>query len=113
MSRRLFIFGSIVGIAYVAAGIAGGIWPGHWDDAPASDQIIWVVLLVVGGLLILAGLRGFPRSPWAGAGLIGVGAILGGLVLFWTIVVLVAALVLIVWTIVAARRTAGTTGVPD
>ena len=113
MSRGLFIFGWIVGIAYIAAGIAGGIWPGHWDDAPASDQIIWIVLLVTGGLLILAGLRGFPRSPWAGAALVSVGAILGGLVLFWTIVVLVAAIVLIVWSVVAARRTAGTTTVPD
>ena len=113
MSRGLASFGWIVGIAYIAAGIAGGIWPGHWDDAAASDQIIWVVFLVAGGALVLAGLRVFPRFPWAGAGLISLGAILGGLVLFWTIVVLVAALVLIVWSIVAARRAAGTTTVPD
>jgi hypothetical protein len=113
LSRGLAIFGSIVGVAYVAAGIAGGIWPGHWDDAPASDQILWVVFLVAGGVLILAGLRVFPRSPWGGAALIGLGALLGGLVLFWTIVVLVAALVLIAWSIVAARRTSGAAPVPD
>ena len=113
MSRGLTVVGWIVGIAYIAAGIAGGIRPGHWDDAAASDQLVWVVLLVTGGTLILAGLRLFPRSPWGGAALISLGAIAGALVLFWTLIVLVAALVLIVWSIVAARRMAGTTTVPD
>jgi hypothetical protein len=107
------VFARVVAIAYVFAGIAGGIWPGHWDDAAASDQILWVVFLVAGGVLILAALWLFTRSPWGGAALISLGAIAGALVVFWTIVALLAALVLIVWSIVEARRTPGAAPVPD
>jgi hypothetical protein len=107
------IFARIVGVAYALAGIAGGIWPGHWDEAGATDQILWVVFLLGGGLLIVAGLRLFRRSPWAGAALISMGAVLGALVLFWTIVALVAALALIVVSVITARRMSGTPPVPD
>jgi hypothetical protein len=113
MSRAFVIFARIVAVAYIFAGIAGGIWPGHWDDSSASDQIVWIVLLLAGGVLILAGLWLFTRSPWGGAALISLGAIAGALVVFWTIVALVAALVLIVWSIVQARRMPGAAPLPD
>ena len=41
------------GVAYLIVGVAGAIWPGHWDDAAASDQIMWAVLLIAGGLWCL------------------------------------------------------------
>jgi hypothetical protein len=113
MSRAFVIFGRVVAIAYIIVGIAGGIWPGHWDDAAASDQIVWIVLLLSGGVLILAGLRLFARSPWGGAALVSIGAILGALAIFWTIVALVVAVVLIVWSVIAARRMAGATPAAD
>ena len=107
------IFARIVSVAYVLAGIAGGIWPGHWDESNAIDQIMWVVLLVGGGLLIFAGLRVFGRSPWGGAALVSLGAVAGALVLFWTIIVLAAALALIIVSVISARRMTGTPPVPD
>ena len=69
LTKALFWLGGLTGVAFIVIGIAGGIWPGHWDDAPASDQILWVALGVGGGLALLAGLRLLPRSPWTGTAL--------------------------------------------
>jgi hypothetical protein len=109
MSRAFVLFGGVAAVAYIIVGIVGGIWPSHWEDASASDQIVWIVLLLGGGVLVLAGLRMFARSPWGGAALVSVGAILGALPIFWTIAALVAAVVLIVWSVITARRMAGAT----
>ncbi len=106
LGKALFWLGLFVGVAYVIVGIAGGIWPGHWDDAPASDQIAWVVLGVGGGILVLGGLRLLPRSPTAGATLISLGAILGALPIFWALLPLLLALALIVLSVLYARRAA-------
>ena len=39
LGKTLFWLGLFVGVAYLIVGVAGAIWPGHWDDAAASDQI--------------------------------------------------------------------------
>jgi hypothetical protein len=104
LPKALLWLGGFTGVAFLAIGIAGGIWPGHWDDAPASDQILWVVFGVGGGLAILAGLRLFARSAWTGAALVSVGAIVGALPIFWAILPLLLAVALIVLSILCARR---------
>jgi hypothetical protein len=104
LRTSLFWLGYLTSAAYLFAGIAGGIWPGHWDDTGAADQILWVVLLVGGALLLLAGLRLIERSPWPGAALVSIGAVAGALVIFWTFVVLIAAVALVVLAVVYARR---------
>lgn len=102
----LFWLGGLTGVAYVLAGVLGGWWPGHWDDAAAGDQIIWIVLLVGGGVALLAGLRLIERSPRWGAILVSVGAVAGALVLFWTVIVVVVAVALAVLSVVYGRRLA-------
>ena len=102
----LFVLGTVTGIAYLVIGVLGAWWPGHWDDAAASDQITWGALLVGGGVALLAGLRIIDRSPRWGAILIGVGAVAGALVIFWTVIVLVVAVTLTVLGVVYARRLA-------
>jgi hypothetical protein len=109
LGRALFGLGLFVGIAYVVTGIAGGIWPGHWDDAPASDQIVWVILGVGGGVTVLAGLWLLPRSLVVGATVISIGAVLGALPIFWALLPLLLAVVLIVLTVIYARRARGVT----
>ena len=104
MRTWLFGLGTVTGIVYLAAGVLGAWWPGHWDDAPASDQVIWAVLLIGGGVALLAGLRLIERSPWLGAVLVSVGAVAGALVVFWTIIVLAVAVALVVLSVVYARR---------
>jgi hypothetical protein len=107
VEKLLVVLGTFTGIAYLLIGVVGGVWPSHWEDASASDQIIWIVLLIGGGLLLLAGVRISKRSPWPAAALISVGAILGALPIFWTVLALVVAITLVVLSILYARRVAG------
>ncbi len=105
VEKTLVVLGTFVAAAYLVIGIVGGLLPAHWDeDASATDQIIWFVLLVGGGVLLYAGLRVSRRSPWLGAALISVGAVAGSLPIFWTVIALLVAITLVVLSIVYARR---------
>lgn len=75
------------------------------DIEPTRDQVIFVVLLWGGALLIVAGLFAVPSSTWPAAALVSLGAVAGGLALFWTVVVPIAAIGLVVLTVLLARRT--------
>ena len=55
---------------------------GDWNSD--GDRIIFAVLVCGGGVLIVAGLALFLRSPWLAATLVTVGAAAGALGLFWT-----------------------------
>lgn len=69
---------------------------------------MWFAMLVGGGVLVLAGLRLLLRSPWAAAVLISVGAVAGSLPVFWTVLLPLVAIALVVLSIVNARRVAAT-----
>jgi hypothetical protein len=107
VEKLLVVLGTFTGIAYLVIGVVGGLWSSHWEDASASDQIIWIVLLLGGGLLLLAGIRISKRSPWAAAALISVGAVLGALPIFWTVLALLVAIALVVLSILYARGATG------
>ena len=87
------------GVAYLIVGVAGAIWPGHWDDAAASDQFVWAVLLIAGGLVVLAGLRMLSRAPIRGATLVLVGGVVGALPIFWALLPLLLAVALVVLSV--------------
>ena len=112
VEKILVVLGTFVAAAYVLIGIIGGLSLSHWDEASASDQIVWFVLLVGGGVLLFLGLRMSKRSPWLGAALISVGAVAGALPIFWTILALVVAIALVVLSIMYARRAAGASPTP-
>jgi hypothetical protein len=105
VEKMLVVLGTLTGIAYLVIGVVGGLWSSHWEDASASDQIIWIVLLLGGGLL--AGVRISNRSAWRAAALISVGAVLGALPIFWTGLALLVAIALVVLSVLHARRVAG------
>jgi hypothetical protein len=109
LEKALRALGMFTGIAYLVVGVAGAIWPGHWDDAAASDQIVWAVLLIAGGLLVLAGLRLLRRAPARGATYVSIGAVLGALPIFWALLPLLLAVALIVLSVLNARRAARST----
>ena len=104
MEKALLGLGMFTGIAYLIVGVAGAIWPGHWDEAAASDQILWAVFLTVGGLLVLAGLRLLHHAPGRGATLVSIGAVLGALPIFWALLPLLLAIALLVLSVLYARR---------
>ena len=107
VEKLLVVLGTIVAVAYVLIGIIGALLASHWEEASASDRIIWAVLLIGGGILVFLGLRISRRSPWPAAALISVGAIVGALPIFWTIIALVAAIALVVLSILYARGASG------
>ena len=109
----LFWLGTITGVAYLGIGALGAWWPGHWDDAAASDQILWGALLIGGGVALLAGLRIIERTPRWGAILVAVGAVAGALVIFWTVIVILVAVTLAVLAFVYARRLASPSTASD
>jgi di/tricarboxylate transporter len=102
--KALVRLGWITAIVYIAVGLVVGLLPSHWKETGAADQVLWVVFLAGGGLLLIAGLRSIERSPWLGAGLISLGGLAGVAALFWTIVVPLAAIALIVLSIMTASR---------
>jgi hypothetical protein len=104
LEKALRALGMFTGFAYLIVGVAGAIWPGHWDDAPASDQIMWAVLLIAGGLMVLAGLQLLGRAPIRGATLVSLGAVVGALPIFWALLPLLLAVALIVLSVLYARR---------
>ena len=106
LEKALLGLGMFTGIAYLVVGVAGAIWPGHWDEAAASDQILWAVFLTGGGLLVLAGLRFLHRAPHRGATLVSIGAIVGALPIFWALLPLLLAIALLALSVLYARRAA-------
>jgi hypothetical protein len=75
---------------------------GTWNSQ--TDRLIFGLLVGGGGLLLVAGLIVFRRSPWGSAVLIGLGAVGGALGLFWTILIPILAIVLIILCVSRARR---------
>lgn len=104
VEKALVVLGTITGIAYVLGGLISGLWPSFWDDSSTSDRIVWIALLVGGGLVLLTGLRISNRSPWPAAILISIGALAGALATFWTILTPIVAITLVVLSILNARR---------
>ena len=69
------------------------------------DIVLWTVLLAVGAALLLAG-RFLVRPGVLSATVISIGAVVGGLPLFWTLLVPIAVAAVIASSITLARRSA-------
>jgi hypothetical protein len=102
--NSLSVLGNLAGMVYILVGVIVGSLPSVWKDTETGGRVSWIIFLVGAGVVLLAGLRIFDRSPRAGAALICVGAVVGGLILSWSIAAPVAAIALIVLSIVCARR---------
>jgi hypothetical protein len=87
---------------YVLAAIAGILA----DFDTTQDTVLWATFLGGGALLILLGHRVFRSSPTLAAILVSLGTIGGAFPLFWTILVPLAAAVLIALSFALARRPA-------
>ncbi|HEX2427122.1 MAG TPA: hypothetical protein VHI53_04300 [Gaiellaceae bacterium] len=85
---------------YALASVAGPLLL----DYDATRDLLWVGFLLAGAALMLVGQLLLPRGPLS-AVLVSLGAALGGLPLFWTLLVPVAVAAVIACSIALARRT--------
>ena len=108
VNRTLFVLGGITAVAYILIGVIAGVMPSMWEDSDTESQVMWIVFLTGGGLVLIAGLWLSRSSPWVGAALISVGAIVGGFAIFWAVVPPFVALAIVVLSIINARNTSAT-----
>ena len=104
VTTAIVVIGGVLGVAYLAAGIVGGI-AADWEEATTADRVLWIAFLAGGGVLLLAGLWALrAASPWVAAALISVGALAGAIAVFWSLLVPAGAILLVVLSVVRARR---------
>ncbi len=89
-------------LLYALAALAG---PVLVDFGSTRDVVLWMVLLLSGAAFLLVGQLLTP-SGTISAVLVSIGAVLGGLPLFWTLLVPVAVAAVIACSIAVARRDA-------
>jgi hypothetical protein len=87
-------------ILYALAAVAG---LALLDFDTTRSIVLWATLLTGGAALMLVGQLAIPAG-WLSAALISVGAALGGLPLFWTLLVPIAVAAVIACSIALARR---------
>lgn len=107
-SAALLRLGWVAAIIYLGFGLVFGFLPSHWDEASLTDQVLYIVFLVGGGLLLIAGLRLFSGSPVVGAVLVSIGGLAGAAPLFWTLLLPLVAIALIVLSVLDVRRARAT-----
>ena len=89
-------------LLYALAAVAG---PLFIDFDSTRDVVLWIGLLLVGAALLLAGQLLTPPGALS-ALVVSIGAVLGGLPLFWTLLVPVAVAAVVACSIAVARRDA-------
>jgi hypothetical protein len=87
---------------YTLAAIAGLVLV---DFSSTRDLALWTVLLLGGAALLAAGQLLLPTGT-ASAAVVSLGAVLGGLPLFWTLLVPIAVAAVIACSVRLARRPA-------
>jgi hypothetical protein len=87
-------------VLYALAAVAG---LALIDFDSTRDLVLWTLLLVVGATLLAIGQLLVPRGARSAA-LVSIGAVLGGLPLFWTLLVPVAVATVVACSISLARR---------
>jgi hypothetical protein len=86
----LYAFAAVGGLALI-------------DFDSTRDLVLWTLLLVVGAALLAIGQLLVPPGLLSAA-LVSIGAVVGGLPLFWTLLVPVAVATVVACTISLARR---------
>jgi len=83
VTKTVLGLGVLLGAGYIVAGLIGWIA----NAAEGSDLAFWLLLLLGGGVLILAGVFGLKPRSTAAVLVAAIGAIAGALVLWWSVVV--------------------------
>ena len=102
IANAIKVLAAVLGVGYIAAGVVGAAVDATGGDG--SDLAFWLAFLVGGGGLVLIGAFGLGSRPLLSAVLTSVGALAGAVAVFWSVIVPVLALVLVVLCIAGAHR---------
>jgi hypothetical protein len=109
--RALPLYTAVLAWLFVAACLFEAIYQPVFDKV--NSQVVGDVGYLVAGVLVAAGLLTFRRtSPWLSVALVCLGALVGGVMLVWTLVIPIAALVLIVLVVLNTRRSVAVAAKP-
>jgi hypothetical protein len=92
----------VLAAGYALSAVVGAI--ADVTDGDGSDLVFWLVFLLGGAALLVAGLYAVRRWSWPSVLLVSVGALAGALVLVWSLFVPLLALVLIALAVRLALR---------
>jgi hypothetical protein len=104
IATAAYVLALILGVGYAVAGIIG--WIADVTEGDGSDLAFWLIFLLGGAALILAGLFLTPRWSTTSVVLVSLGAAAGAVALFWSVIVPILALAPIVLAILTTRRRA-------
>jgi intracellular septation protein A len=100
MSRGLRVVAWVAALLYVVVGLLELILA----DGSLGHRVTFAVVLGLFAALVLAGVRLIDDRPWIGAAMASVGAIAGGLALFWTLAAVLLAIAIVILSVLVARR---------
>lgn len=100
MSRSLHVVAWVASLLYVLVGLGELILA----DGSLAHRVAFAAVLTLFAVLVLVGVRLIDDRPWIGAAMASVGAIAGGLALFWTVAALLLAIAIVTLSVLAARR---------
>ena len=105
------IYTMVLAWLFVAACAAEAIYQPVFDKA--NSELVGVAGYLVAAVLVAAGIVAFRRtSPRLAVALVTVGALLGAVMLIWTLLVPIMALTLIVLVALGARRGSSAAAAP-
>jgi hypothetical protein len=102
MTRGLRVTAWVAALLYIGVGLGELLLA----DGSLGHRVIFALVLGLFAALVLVGVRLIDDGPWIGAAMASVGAIAGGLALFWTVAALLLAIAIVVLSVLAARRAA-------
>ena len=108
MSRSLRVVAWLAALLFVVVGLVELIFA----DGTLGHRVTFAVVLGLFAVLVLVGVRLIDDRPWVGAAMASVGAIAGGLALFWTVAALLLAITIVILSVLAARRASAPSAKP-
>jgi hypothetical protein len=100
MGRWLRVLSWCAAVLYVGVGALELIFA----DGSLGHRVVFVAVLTGLAVLVVGGALLIPDRPWPGAAIASVGAIVGGLALFWTVAAIVLGIAIVVLSVLVARR---------
>jgi hypothetical protein len=104
IGRWVVLLGAFLMLAYLGMGLGIGIFTEDWSGT--GERVFWFVLTLGGAAVLAAGLwlARTTRSRGAAAALLALGAVMGAVAMFWSILGPLLAIALVVLAFLWARR---------